>query len=212
MLQSLCDLLNAALRETRTSFPGQFQRAVDAYVDFVVPSEGLFEVGLVTFADWFLFDHRPEGGPTPLSRYAAGLPAGAVRDDAASVAGTNLFASFVYDACDTDGGIAALTDIATGIAYEVEGSQLTDCPGWVGSVVTGRIARTADGAWHAVSRLFYRDRAPLEVGVRVAGDIRASAPEGAPLSLAFAAELLGGGPLTESLRVGGATAGQGARR
>lgn len=62
MLQSLCDLLNAALRETRTSFPGQFQRAVDAYVDSVVPSEGLFEVGLVTFADWFLFDRRPGGG------------------------------------------------------------------------------------------------------------------------------------------------------
>lgn len=212
MLQSLCDLLNAALRETRTSFPGQFQRAVDAYVDFVVPSEGLFEVGLLTFADWFLFDHRPGGGPTPLSRYAAGLPAGAVRDAAASVAGTALFASFAYDACDTDGGLAALTDIATGIAYEVEGSQLTDCPGWVGSVVTGRIARVADGSWHAVSQIFYRDRASLEVGVRVAGDIRASAPEGAPLSLAFAAELLGGGPLTESLRVGGASAGQGARR
>lgn len=61
-------------------------------------------------------------------------------------------------------------------------------------------------------QIFYRDRASLEVGVRVAGDIRASAPEGAPLSLAFAAELLGGVPLTESLRVGGASAGQGARR
>ncbi len=212
MLQSLCDLLNAALRDARAGSPEQFQRAVDAYVDSVVPREDLFEIGLVTFADWFLFDHRPGGGPTPLSRYAAGLPAGAARDDAASVAGTNLFASFAYDACDTDGGLAALTDIATGIAYEVEGSQLTDCPGRVGSVVTGRIARVADGSWHAVSQIFYRDRASLEVGVRVAGDIRASAPEGAPLSLAFAAELLGGGPLTESLRVGGASAGQGARR
>lgn len=125
MLQSLCDLLNVALRETRTSFPGQFRRAVDAYVDSVVPREDLFEIGLVTFADWFLFDHRPGGGPTPLSRYAAAPPAGAARDAAASVAGTNLFASFAYDACDTDGCLAALTDIATGIAYEVEGSQLT---------------------------------------------------------------------------------------
>ena len=188
MLQSLCDLLNAALRDARTRFPEQFQRAVDAYVDSVVPREDLFGIGLVTFADWFLFDHRPEGGQTPLWIYAAGLPAGAACDDASSVAGTALFASFTYDACAADGAIAALTDIATGVSYEVEGSQLTDCPGWVGSVVTGRIARTADGAWHAVSQLFYRDRAPLEVGVRVARDIRASAPEAAPLSLAFAAE------------------------
>ena len=120
MLQSLCHLLNAAIRDARTRSPEQFQRAVDAYVDSVVPSEDLLEVGLVTFADWFLFDHRPEGGPTPLSRYAAGLPAGAARDDAASVAGTALFASFVYDACAAGGGtrLAALTDIATGVAYE----------------------------------------------------------------------------------------------
>ena len=89
MLQSLCDLLNAALRDARAGSPEQFQRAVDAYVDSVVPSEGLFEVGLLTFADWFLFDHRPGGGPTPLSRYAAGLPAGAARADAPTLAGPN---------------------------------------------------------------------------------------------------------------------------
>lgn len=70
--------------------------------------------------------------------------------------------------------------------------------------MTGRIARIADGSWHAVSPFFYRDRAPLEVGLRVAADIRDSRPAGTPLSMAFAAEMLGGGPLTDSLRASGA--------
>lgn len=125
---------------------------------------------------------------------------------AGAVAESGLFASFVYEALEAEGDatVAALADIATGRAYAVEGSQLTGCPGWAGSVVTGRIARAADGAWHAVSPFFYRDRAPLEVGLRVAAGIRDSRPAGTPLSMAFAQEILGDGPLADSLRVSGA--------
>lgn len=206
MLKSLCDILNDAFREVRGRSPKRFLEAVDAYAGAVAPTAGLTGVGLATFADWFLFDYAPGDGATPLSEYAHGLPAGPARDDAVTVAETGLFASFVYVAREAEGDatVAALADISTGRAYAVEGSQLTDCPEWAGSVVTGRIARTADGSWHAVSPFFYRDRAPLEVGLRVATDIRDSRPAGTPLSMAFAAEMLGGGPLTDSLRVSGA--------
>lgn len=206
MLQSLCDILNDAFREARGKSPERFIAAVDAYADAVTPGDGLAGVGLATFADWFLFDYASRDGATPLSEYAAGLPAGPARDDAVALAESGLFASFVYEALEAEGDatVAALSDIATGRAYAVEGSQLTGCPGWAGSVVTGRIARAADGAWHAVSPFFYRDRAPLEVGLGVAAGIRDSQPAGTPLSVAFAAEVLGGGPLTDSLRVSGA--------
>lgn len=206
MLQSLCDILNDAFREARDRSPERFLDAIDAYAGAVTPGEGLAGVGLATFADWFLFDCASRDGATPLSEYAHGLPAGPARDDAVALAESGIFASFVYEALEAEGDatVAALSDIATGRAYAVEGSQLTGCPEWAGSVVTGRIARTANGAWHAVSPFFYRDRAPLEVGVRVAADIRDSRPAGTPLSVAFAAEMLGGGPLTDSLRVSGA--------
>ncbi|MDM8275166.1 hypothetical protein [Enorma phocaeensis] len=206
MLKSLCDILNDAFREVRGRSPKRFLEAVDAYAGAVAPAAGLTGVGLATFADWFLFDYAPGDGATPLPEYAHGLPAGPARDDAVTVAETGLFASFVYVALEAEGDatVAALADISTGRAYAVEGSQLTDCPEWAGSVVTGRIARTADGSWHAVSPFFYRDRAPLEVGLRVAAGIRDSRPAGTPLSVAFAAEMLGGGPLTDSLRVSGA--------
>lgn len=206
MLQSLCDILNDAFREARGRSPERFLAAVDAYADAVAPGGGLAGVGLATFADWFLFDYAPGDGATPLSEYAHGLPVGPARDDAVTVAETGLFASFVYVAREAEGDatVAELADISTGRAYAVEGSQLTDCPEWAGSVVTGRIARTADGSWHAVSSFFYRDRAPLEVGLRVAADIRGSRPAGTPLSMAFAQEILGDGPLADSLRVSGA--------
>ena len=206
MLQSLCDILNDAFREARGRSPERFLAAVEAYADAVTPGGGLAGVGLATFADWFLFDYASRDGATPLSEYAAGLPAGPARDDAVALAESGLFASFVYEAREAEGDatVAVLADISTGRAYAVEGSQLTDCPEWAGSVVTGRVARAADGAWHAVSPFFYRDRAPLEVGVRVAAGIRDSRPAGTPLSVAFAAEMLGGGPLTDSLRVSGA--------
>ena len=207
MLQSLCDILNDAFREVRDRSPERFLEAVDAYAGAVAPAEELAGVGLATFADWFLFDYAPGDGATPLSEYAHGLPAGPARDDAVALAESSLFASFVYEALEAEGNatVAALADISTGRAYAVEGSQLTGCPEWAGSVVTGRVVRAADGSWHAVSPFFYRDRAPLEMGVRVAAGIRDSRPAGTPLSVAFAAEMLGGGPLTDSLRMSGAS-------
>lgn len=207
MLKSLCDILNDAFREVWGRSPKRFLETVDAYAGAVAPTAGLAGVGLATFADWFLFDYAPGDGATPLSEYAHGFPAGPARDDVVTVAETGLFASFVYVArgAEGDATVAALADISTGRAYAVEGSQLTGCPEWAGSVVTGRVAQAADGSWHAVSPFFYRDRAPLEVGVRVAAGIRDSRPAGTPLSVAFAAEMLGGGPLTDSLRGSGAS-------
>lgn len=91
---------------------------------------------------------REGDGATPLSEYAHGLPAGPARDDAVALAESGLFASFVYEALEAEGNatVAALADISTGRAYAVEGSQLTGCPEWAGSVVTGRVARAADGS------------------------------------------------------------------
>ena len=205
MARKLYDFCNAALRHARAAYPKDVMRASDLYADVVVPTGELIGAALLTFADWFLFDYRLEGGPTPFAGFAAGLPAGPCRDDACRIAETNRFASFAYEKIrrrtGLAGEIAVVTDIETEATIALEDGQLTDHPEWVGSLVTGRVAQTADGAWHAASQVFFRDRMPLEVARSVAEGIRDQRGPDEALSMAFAARLFNRGAMTDSLPV-----------
>ena len=203
MLQSLSKIFNDAYSHSRADHPEHLARSLELYLGSVRPSAGLAAAYRATFGDWYLFDTRMGGGRSPLLAYAETMPNGPCREDALSIAETGVFSSFSYDNLRRD-GLAVITDLGTGAARAVEGSQLADVPAWMGSVVTGRIAMAADGTWHAVSPMFYRDRAEPRVARRVAADIRRGTREGEALSLAFAREVLGAeGGFSHTARVNG---------